>query len=57
MTFSDQWVPKLLPRTAHEDVQEEIDDGEREDTPDADLDCDEQGQVGFAVRDEDPEVL
>ena len=43
MTISDQWVPKLLSRVAHEDIQEEIDDGEREDTPDADLDCDEQG--------------
>ena len=42
MTISDQWVPKLLSRVAIEDTQEEIDGGEREDTPDTDLDYNEQ---------------
>ena len=43
MTINDPWVPNFLLRVAHEDIQEDVDDGEREYTPDADLDCDEQG--------------
>lgn len=57
MTSTDQWIPKLISRIAHENIQKELDHREREDTPDTDLDCHEHGQVSPTVRDEDPEVL
>ena len=57
MTSSDQGIPKLLTRIAHENIQEEIDHREREDTPNTDLDCHEHRQISLTVGDEDPEVL
>lgn len=57
MASSNQWIPELLTRIAHENIQEEVDYREGEDTPDTYLDCHEHEQVSLAVRDEDPEVL
>lgn len=57
MTRRYHWIPELLTRITHEDVQEQGDHGEGEDTPDADLDCHEHSKVSLTVRDEDPEIL
>ena len=57
MTRRYQWIPELLTRITHKNVQEQIDYRKREDTPDTDLDCHEHDKVCLTVRNEDPEVL
>ena len=57
VTRSYQWIPELLTRITHEDVPEYVDHGEREDTPNADMGCNEHSQISLTVRDEYPEIL
>ena len=57
MTRSYQWVPELLTRITHEDVQENVDHGEGEDTPNADMGCNEHSQISLTIGDEYPEIL